>query len=389
MKNFELWNPTRLVFGENRIEEVNKHIPADAKNIMVLFGGGSVKKNGIYDLVHTALKDRNVIDFGGIEANPRYETIMKARTLAIKENVDFLLAVGGGSVIDATKLLCVAIPFTESEPWDIIKKGLGKKVTEAVPFGTILTLPATGSEMNSGSVVTREETKEKLAFGGPLCFPKFSILDPRVVASLPQRQIVNGITDAFTHVLEQYITYPADAPLQDRIAEGVLQTLVEIGPQVIANPGDSTVAGNFMWCCTMALNGLIQQGVPTDWATHMIGHELTALYEIDHARTLAIIGPNLYRVMFNNKKDKLAQYGERVWGITEGSIEHRAQATIERTVEFFHSMGIDTKISDYTEDYAEVAKTIVDRFADRKWLGLGERQDISLEKVQEIVEMSI
>ncbi|KXX67556.1 iron-containing alcohol dehydrogenase [Flammeovirga sp. SJP92] len=389
MKNFELWNPTRLVFGENRIEEVNKHIPADAKNILLVYGGGSIKKNGIYDDVKKSLADRNVVDFGGIEPNPRYETIMKARELAIKENIDFILAVGGGSVIDATKFLCVAIPFTESDPWDIIKKGLGKKVTEAVPFGTVLTLPATGSEMNSGSVVTREGTKEKLAFGGPLCFPKFSVLDPRVVASLPERQVVNGLTDAFTHVLEQYLTYPAQAPLQDRFAEGILQTLVEIAPQVIANPGDSTLAGNFMWCCTMALNGLIQQGVPTDWATHMIGHELTALYEIDHARTLAIIGPNLYRVMFNNKKDKLVQYGERVWGITEGSEEDKAQATIERTVEFFHSMGIKTKISDYTEDHAEVAKTITSRFEERKWLGLGERGDITLEKVQEIVEMSI
>ncbi|WP_044202307.1 iron-containing alcohol dehydrogenase [Flammeovirga sp. OC4] len=389
MKNFELWNPTRLVFGENRIEEVNKHIPADAKNILLVYGGGSIKKNGIYDDVKKSLADKNVVDFSGIEPNPRYETIMKAREVAIQENIDFILAVGGGSVIDATKFLCVAIPFTESDPWDIIKKGLGKKVKEAIPFGTVLTLPATGSEMNSGSVVTREETKEKLPFGGPLCFPKFSVLDPRVVASLPERQLVNGITDAFTHVLEQYLTYPAQAPLQDRFAEGILQTLVEIAPQVIANPGDSTLAGNFMWCCTMALNGLIQQGVPTDWATHMIGHELTALYEIDHARTLAIIGPNLYRVMFNNKKDKLVQYGERVWGITEGSEEERAQATIERTVEFFHSMGIKTKISDYTDNHSEVVKTITSRFEERKWVGLGERGDITLEKVQEIVEMSI
>ncbi|ANQ50957.1 iron-containing alcohol dehydrogenase [Flammeovirga sp. MY04] len=389
MKNFELWNPTRLVFGENQLENVHKHIPAGVKNILLVFGGGSIKKNGVHETVTSALKDYNVIDFGGIEPNPRYETIMKAREVALKENVDFILAVGGGSVIDACKFLCVATPYTDGDPWDIITKRLGKVVTEAIPFGTVLTLPATGSEMNSGSVVTRASSKEKLAFGGPLCFPKFSVLDPRVVASLPERQIVNGITDAFTHVLEQYLTYPADAPLQDRFAEGILQTLVEIGPKVIHNPSDSTVAGNFMFCCTMALNGLIQQGVPTDWATHMIGHELTALFEIDHARTLAIIGPNLYRVMFNNKKEKLAQYGERVWGITKGSLEEKAQKTIERTVEFFHSMGIKTKISDYTEDYSEVAKTITSRFEERKWMGLGERGDVTLEKVEEIVEMSL
>ena len=219
-------------------------------------------------------------------------------------------------------------------------------------------------------------------------FPKFSICDPTVVASLPKRQIENGIIDAFTHVMEQYLTYPTDALLQDRIAEGILQTLVEIGPSVVENPTDYKLASNFMWCATMALNGLIQKGVPSDWATHMIGHELTALYEIDHARTLAIIAPNLYRVMFDTKKDKLAQYGERVFNITGNSTDEKANKAIEETVNFFHKMGMKTKLSQNTNDYAKSANFIVNRFSERGWKALGEKQNITLEKVQQIVEMS-
>ncbi len=261
-------------------------------------------------------------------------------------------------------------------------------LSKVIPFGTVLTLPATGSEMNSGAVVTIEATQEKLVLGGSALFPKFSICDPTVVSSLPQRQIENGIIDAFTHVMEQYLTYPIDALLQDRIAEGILQTLVEIGPKVVANPNDYKLASDFMWCATMALNGLIQKGVPNDWATHMIGHELTALYEIDHARTLAIIGPNLYRVMFETKKDKLAQYGERVFNVTGNSVEEKANQAIEKTVEFFHKMGMKTKLSENTKEYSKTADFIVNRFSERGWKALGEKQNITLEKVKEIVEMS-
>jgi NADP-dependent alcohol dehydrogenase len=256
-----------------------------------------------------------------------------------------------------------------------------------MPFGTVLTLPATGSEMNSGAVVTIKATQEKLSFGGSALFPKFSICDPTVISSLPKRQIENGVVDAFTHVMEQYLTYPHDAYLQDRIAEGILQTLIEIGPKVVEHPDDYKLASNFMWCCTMALNGLLNKGVPTDWATHMIGHELTALYGIDHARTLAIIGPHLYNVMFETKKEKLAQYGKRIFNL-KGSDDEIAREAINKSVEFFHLMGMDTKLSEYTEDFQHTADFIVERFEKRGWKALGEKQNITLEKVKKIVEAS-
>ena len=241
--------------------------------------------------------------------------------------------------------------------------------------------------MNSGAVVTINATQEKLTLGGSALFPKFSIVDPTVIVSLPKRQLQNGVVDAFTHVMEQYLTYPHDALLQDRFSESILQTLIEIGPEVVENPSDYKLASNFVWSATMALNGLIQKGVPSDWATHMIGHELTALYEIDHARTLAIIAPSLYRVMFETKKDKLAQYGKRVWNLT-GSTEEVAEKAIEKTVEFFHTMGMKTKLSENTENYEKTADFIVNRFEERGWKALGEKQNITLEKVKEIVEMS-
>ncbi|PWJ45013.1 iron-containing alcohol dehydrogenase [Sediminitomix flava] len=388
MRNFEYKNPVKLIFGKDQTSKIASEIPAGSK-VLMTYGGGSIKKNGVYDQVIEALKDFEVLEFGGIEANPEFTTLMKAVNLARENKVDYLLAVGGGSVIDGTKFISAAIPYDGDDEWDILAKSLGRKLKSAVPFGTVLTIPATGSEANSGAVVSRSEIKEKRTFGGPMFFPQFSVLDPQVVRTLPKRQIANGTADAFWHVLEQYLTYPAGAPIQDRIAEGILNTLVEVGPKVIADPNDYEAAANLMYSATMALNGQIQQGVPTDWATHMIGHELTALFGIDHARTLSIIGPNLFRVMFENKKEKLVQYGERVWNITEGTEDERAQKAIEKTVEFLESLGIQTKISDYTSDYSEASKIIADRFKERNWLGMGERQDITPEKVVEIVEMSI
>jgi NADP-dependent alcohol dehydrogenase len=314
MTNFELYNPTNYIFGKGQIAKLSELIPANSK-ILLAYGGGSIFKNGIYDHVKAALSGIEIIEFGGIEPNPRFETLMKAVEIIRNEKITFILAVGGGSVIDGVKFISGAVNF-EGDAIEILKKRvLFKDVSKVIPFGTVLTLPATGSEMNSGAVVTIEATQEKLTLGGSALFPKFSICDPSVVASLPKRQLENGVVDAFTHVLEQYLTYPHDALLQDRFAESILQTLIEIGPDVVQNPSDYKLASNFMWCATMALNGLIQKGVPSDWATHMIGHELTAMYEIDHARTLAIIGPNLYRTMFETKKEKLAQYGERVWNV--------------------------------------------------------------------------
>ncbi|WP_054850989.1 iron-containing alcohol dehydrogenase [Olleya sp. ITB9] len=385
MNNFDFKNPTKIIFGKDTIEKVKEEIPKDAK-VLLLYGGGSIKKNGIYDQVKTALADIDVTEFGGIPANPEYAKLMEALKVIKDESITYLLAVGGGSVIDGTKFLSAAAVYDGDTPWDILTKNI--RTEKGMPFGTVLTLPATGSEMNSGAVITREETKEKLAMGGPGLFPEFSILDPQVITSIPERQLANGLTDAFTHVLEQYMTYPIGALLQDRFAESILQTLIEVAPTVLKDPTDYKAASNFMWSCTMALNGLIQKGVPTDWAVHAIGHELTALFGIDHARTLAVIAPSHYKFNFESKKEKLAQYGERVWNITEGSTDDKAYAAIEKTVAFFHKLGIDTKLSDYTKDYEGTAEKISERFTNRGWTGLGEHQSLSPDKVEEIVKMA-
>lgn len=386
MLNFELYNPTNLVFGKGQIEKLSTLVPQGAK-ILLAYGGGSIFKNGIHEQVIHNLKGHEIVEFGGIEPNPHFETLMKAVAVIKEQKIDFILAVGGGSVIDGVKFISAAVHF-EGNPMEILQKRLLiKDLSKVIPFGTILTLPATGSEMNSGAVVTIEATQEKLAFGGSALFPKFSICDPTVIESLPKRQLQNGVVDAYTHVLEQYLTYPHEGFLQDRIAEGILQTLIQVGPEVVENPKDYALASNFMWSCTMALNGLIQKGVPSDWATHMIGHELTALYGIDHARTLAVVGPNLYRVMFETKKGKLAQYGKRIFNLT-GTEDEIANEAINKTVAFFHTMGMDTKLSDYTKDFDKTANFIVNRFEERGWLGLGEKQNITLEKVKAIVEMS-
>lgn len=386
MTNFELYNPVNYIFGQGQIAKLANLTPKNTK-VLLAYGGGSIFKNGVYDQVKAALADFELLEFGGIEPNPRYETLMKAVEIIRKENVGFVLAVGGGSVIDGVKFISGAVNYP-GDAIEILKQRiLFKDPSVCIPFGTVLTLPATGSEMNSGAVVTIEATQEKLTLGGSGLFPKFSIVDPTVIVSLPKRQLQNGVVDAFTHVLEQYITYSHDALLQDRIAESILQTLIEIGPSVVENPSDYKLASNFVWSATMALNGLIQKGVPSDWATHMIGHELTALYEIDHARTLAIIGPNLYRVMFDTKKEKLAQYGQRIWGLT-GTTEEIALAAIEKTVEFYQTMGMKTRISENVENSEGTAELIVKRFEDRGWLALGERQNITPEKVREIVALS-
>lgn len=385
MLNFEFKNPTKIIFGKDQIKKVSDEIPPEA-NVLILYGGGSIKANGIYDQVLAAMKGFNMLEFGGIPANPEYEVLMSALHIIKTEKIDFLLAVGGGSVIDGTKFLSSAAMYEGEEPWDILRKGI--RTEEGMPFGTVLTIPATGSEMNSGAVITRASTQQKLGMGGPGLFPKFSILDPQVVRSLPQRQLANGVADAFTHVLEQYMTYPVGALLQDRFSESIMQTLIEIAPGIMKDPSDYNLASDFMWCCTMALNGLIQKGVPTDWAIHAIGHEFTALYGIDHARTLAIIAPSHYRYNFEAKKEKLAQYATRVWGINSGSVEERAQIGIIKTEEFFHSMGIRTALSEYTPNYKGTAQLINKRFKERGLTGIGEHKNLTPDDAEKIVEMS-
>jgi NADP-dependent alcohol dehydrogenase len=387
MQNFEFYNPTHYVFGTETIERVNEFVPKNAK-ILLAYGGGSIFKNGIHQKVINALKSFEIVEFGGIEPNPTFETLMQAVAVVKKENINFILAVGGGSVIDGVKFISGATHF-EGDAIEILRKRiLFKDVSKVILFGTILTLPATGSEMNSGAVVSIAATQEKLTLGGMALFPKFSICDPSVLISLPKNQIQNGVIDAFTHVLEQYLTYKHDAILQDRISEGILQTLIEIGEKVVENPEDKKYATNFIWCCTMALNGLIQKGVPSDWATHMIGHELTALYQLDHAKTLAIIAPQLYEVMFETKCEKLAQYGKRVWNISGNDEKTIAKEAIEKTKAFFKSMQMPLKLSECVGNYEDTANIIVQRFTERKWLALGEKQNVTIEKVREIVTLS-
>ena len=385
MNNFKYRNPTKILFGKGQIENLSTEIPSDSK-ILMLYGGGSIMKNGIYEQVTKALSGYEVVEFGGIPANPEYSVLLDALKVIKEEKITYLLAVGGGSVIDGTKFLSAAALYEGDTPWDLLTNK--KPVTEGLPFATVLTLPATGSEMNSGSVITRAETKEKLAFGGPGLFPIFSVLDPEVIKSIPQRQLANGIADAFTHVLEQYMTYPIGAKLQDRFAESIIQTLVEVAPAIMKDPSDYEAVSNFMWSCTMALNGLIQQGVPGDWAVHSMGHELTALYGIDHARTLAILAGNHYRYNFETKKEKLAQYAERVWNVTDGTLEEKAHAGINKTDEFFKSLGIDIKLSDYTKDYEETGSIVAKRFTERGWDGVGEHKSLTPTDAQKIIEMS-
>ena len=385
MNNFEFYNPVKILFGKDQLKKLPLQIPHGQK-IMMIFGGGSIKKNGIYMQVLTALKDYQVIEFGGIEPNPHYETAMKAVEIIKKENVDFLLAVGGGSVIDATKFIAAATLYNAGDPWDILAKNVAVKAS--LPIGTVLTLPATGSEMNMGSVITRKSTNEKFSFLTPFSFPKFSILMPEAAASLPQRQVANGIVDAYVHVIEQYLTYPSNAPLQDRFAESILLTLIEEGPKVYANPADYDAMANLMWCATMALNGAISCGVPGDWSVHMIGHELTAFYEIDHARTLAIVLPGIWKALRVEKKEKLLQYAERVWNIVNGSDDEKIDKAIQKTVDFFESLEIPTKLSDYNLGNNAIDK-IVERFEERKWKAIGDRQLVTLEVVRKALEFQL
>ncbi len=384
MDSFTLYNPVKLVFGENKIETVAKYIPKGS-TVLLTYGGGSIKKNGIYDMVLSALSDYRVLQFGGIEPNPRYETLIQAVELARVEKVSFILAVGGGSVIDGTKFISGAIPY-QGKPWDIITSS-GTCIKESIPFETVLTIPATGSEMNSGAVITRAETSEKLSFYSPLCFPQFSILDPMVVRSLPKRQIANGVVDAFVHVLEQYlVSSDTSNPIQDGFSESILKTLISEGTKVYQDVEDTEAVKHFMFAATMALNGLIGVGVRQDWSTHRIGHELTALYGIDHARTLAIILPGVWQVMFEDKKSKLAKYAQNVWHL-QGSETELATEAIRKTETFFHTFGIDTHLSDYTQDIAK-ADIIPERIKNRGWK-LGERQNIDSLKVEEILRLRV
>jgi NADP-dependent alcohol dehydrogenase len=383
MLNFTYYNPVKIVFGKGTVKELPKLIPAENK-VMMLYGGGSIKQNGVYDQVLKAMDPRSMAEFGGIEPNPRYETCMKCVESVRKEGANFLLAVGGGSVLDAAKFIAVACCYAGDDPWDFMKDG-SKVPAAALLLGSVLTLPATGSEMNCFSVVSRNSTQEKLAFFSPHVYPKFSILDPATTFSLPPRQTANGVVDAFAHVLEQYMTFDVGAPLQDRQAEAILLTLIEEGPKAMANPKSYSARSNIMWCATNALNGLIGCGVPQDWTTHMIGHEITALYGPDHAQTLALLYPGTMRHLRERKRQKLLQYAKRVWGLVDGDENARIDAAIEKTEDFFRSLGVGTRLKDYNIP-AEAGKLVAERLA-KRGRPLGERGDVKPGDVEAIIAM--
>ena len=375
MLNFDFYNPTHIAFGEGKIADIDRLVPKDSR-VLVLYGGHSAKAYGTLDKVFLALGQRYVEEFGGIEANPSFETLMKAVAQIKDHRLDFLLAVGGGSVIDGTKFVAAAV-YAEDDPWTILTT-FGANVTQAMPYGAVLTLPATGSEMNTGSVITRTATQEKLFFRSEQVFPKFSVLDPTLSYTLPKRQLANGVVDAFTHIAEQYLTYSVDAKVQDRFAESLLLNLIEIGPELLVNPSDYRLQANFMWTATLALNGLIGAGVPQDWATHMIGHEITALHGLDHAQTLAIVLPAMLNERRDAKHDKLLQYAERVWNIRTGTDAERIDAAIQQTRDFFESLGVKTHLSDYQID-ANAIPAILNHLESHGMVQLGEQAEVSLE----------
>ena len=381
MNNFIFQNPTKLIFGKGQIARLSKELPKNGK-ILVTFGGGSVKKNGVYDQVISALEGFDYQEFWGIEPNPKVETLRKAVEICKRDNIDFLLAVGGGSVLDGTKLIAAAA-MIESDAWELVCNP--KLYGGTLPFASVMTLPATGSEMNRGAVISNLATGEKYAFYNT--YPKFSILDPQTTFSLPPYQIACGLADTFVHVMEQYLTVTDVAPLMDRWAEGVLQTVIEVAPKVRANQNDYDAMATYMLAATMGLNGFIAMGVSQDWATHMIGHEITALTGLTHGHTLVIVLPAVMDVMREQKGDKIIQYGERVWGITEGSRDERIDRTIAATEEFFRSLGLATRLSENNIG-KEVAEQIVLRFKERGTL-LGENENIDYLTVEKILSQRL
>ncbi|WP_434927616.1 iron-containing alcohol dehydrogenase [Shewanella sp. HL-SH2] len=386
MLNFNYRNPTHVVFGKDRIAELDQLVPANAK-VLITYGGGSVVRFGTLDKVKAALGNRTVIEFGGIEANPKYDTLMQAVDVARKENIDFLLAVGGGSVMDGTKFIALAIQF-EGDTASLLHHGFAPvPVAEdkVIPLGVIATLPATGSEMNAFAVVSYKGGK--FPVNHPSVYPTFAMLDPELTFSLPKIQVANGVVDAFVHVLEQYATYPVDARVQDRTAEGIMRTLIEIGPITVEEPTNYEARANLMWSATSALNGMIGVGVPFDWTTHMIGHELTAIFNIDHAQTLAVVLPSVWRVLKTQKQAKLLQYAERVWDITEGDEDSRVEQAIVKTEAFFQQVGLKTRLRDHGVEKAQI-DTVINALEAHGMTALSESGKVDLAVSRQILDMA-
>ncbi|HEY5376705.1 MAG TPA: iron-containing alcohol dehydrogenase [Polyangiaceae bacterium] len=378
MRDFNFQNPTRILFGRGQIENIGHHIPADAR-VLLVAGGGSIKANGVLAQVRAALGERTVHEYWGVLPNPHLASLLPALELVKAESLDFVLAVGGGSVIDGAKLIAAAAR-TKGEPWNLLAKGA--RVTAALPLGVVLTMPGTGSESNGAAAISNRETGQKLVFVSPLCFPRFAVLDPELTFTLPERQVANGIADAFVHVLEQYLTYPAGGVLSDRLAEAILLTLKEQGPLALSDPKNYEVRANLMWAANLALNGLIAQGVPQDWTTHHIGHELTALFGIDHARSLAVVLPALLEARRQQKSEKLLQFGWRVFGVD--SIDE----TIAKTIAFFETLGIPTRLSAYGVGEEAVPQVVAKLKANRR-LRMGERLDITPDEAGKILARAL
>ena len=384
MRNFVLHNPVKLVFGKGSIAELPKLLPPGGK-LMVTWGGGSVKRNGVWGQVTKGLAGRAFVDFGGIEANPQYSTLMKAVALARKERVSFLLSVGGGSVLDGTKFMAAALNYAGKDPWDILEKDV--PVRDAAPLGAVLTLPATGSEMNTNAVISRAEVKQKLAFGSEKVRPVFSILDPETTYTLDARQTANGIVDTMVHVFEQYLTLDVGNPLNEGFAEAILRVTIENGRRVGASPRDYDIRANLMWCATMALNGLIGLNAAQDWTSHGIGHELTAFHGLDHGQTLAVVAPNVARYKKDTKRTMLARYARNVWGVADDDDDRAAGAGMDRTVAFWRALGVKTRLSEYgvgEDSFAEIAKRL-----GGNGKTMGENGDIGEKDILNILKMCL
>jgi NADP-dependent alcohol dehydrogenase len=382
MLDFIFHNPTKVIFGKETIKLIAREIPAESK-VMITYGGGSAKRHGFLGKVKAALNGYDLTEFGGIEPNPEYETLMRGLALARKKKIDFLLAVGGGSVIDGTKFMAAAIPF-KGDP-ALLLANSGSAIRQALPFGTVVTLPASGSEMNNRAVITRRALQIKQAIMNYFLFPRFSVLDPTTTFTLPTKFVGNGVVDTFVHVLEQYLTYPVNGKVQDRLAEGLLLMLIEEGPRALAEPENYDVRANLMWGATLGLNGLLGAGVPQDWAAHRSGYELTVLYELDHAQTLACLVPVMLKIRAGEKRQKLLQYAGRVWGINSGDEDARVNDAINKTRAFFESMGLPTCLSDYGIK-SDCIPQILEKLKEHGMINLGERKDVTLEMMQKILE---
>ncbi len=383
MFNFTAHNTTKIHFGKNQISQLSNEVPSGAR-ILLAYGGGSIHKNGIYEQVKAALGDRFVIEFRGIEPNPKYSTVIEAVSVIKQNQIDFILAVGGGSVIDACKFIAAASLFEGADSWDICAKQA--TISQALPLGVVLTLPATGSETNTASVITRGN--HKLPFMSPLVRPTFAILDPEVTYSLSPRQLGNGVVDAFVHTIEQYLTYPVNATITDRFAESILLTLIEEGPRVLDDEPNYDNRANVMWSATQALNGLIACGVPQDWSTHMIGHELTALYDIDHARTLSLILPAVMRVCRDTKREKLVQYAQRVWNLQHQDKDVLIEEAINLTENFFRTMGLPVRLSEINLNENNFDEIILN-LKQHSMTKLGEHGSMDIKKIRMVLSHAL